>query len=170
MSGSQGRHEDPQLGGRPQQERDGPPQEGTEIGEDSHTQEDEGRKQLGLYSLVVDQGDDAAAIGTHVGQGEVGQEGSEADGDEQQGLVFLGYRQVNQDPAHQKHHPISPGQMSEPGLLEESGQYVHVGRLSRWSEGAGWSLSRHRWPHARQPSDRGSNPRSATTPTNPDFP
>ena len=58
---------------------------------------------------------DQAALRLDAGQGQVDQNGSEADGDEQQWFILPGDTEVDQQPGYGEHSEVSQGQGSETG-------------------------------------------------------
>ena len=119
-------HVDTELGGGPQQEADGVGDKGTKVGHCAHAHKDEAGEDAGLNPHVDDAQHAGVVPGQALGggvvhkarQGEVRQQHTKGDGQQQQGLEALFDGHVQQDEGDQDHDPLLPGHRYKARLRE----------------------------------------------------
>ena len=115
--GAQQGAEDPELGCSPEKKGLRLGQQRAEVGHGSDAQKDQGRKDP-RTDPEVDVPDQPALL-LDSREGQIDQNGPEADGDEQQRLVLPGDAQIDQQPPHGEHTEISQTQGSKTGGAEK---------------------------------------------------
>jgi hypothetical protein len=116
--------------------------EWTEIGQRSHTHEDDGRKQFEVDALieVVEETAGTILLERNLHQslhdsmrGEVRQQCTEPDGHEQQRLKILCHRKIKQRDRNAPHHHVLPGYEPKPGRFPNAKNRFHgCSSINRW--------------------------------------
>ena len=116
-----------ELSSSAQDQRDGVSQQGAKVSHGTHSQEHDAGEQLAGNASVVHhtqnafaEGLGACAVLHQAGQGQVGQEHAERNGQQQKGLKLFHNRHVHQHKADNDHDRLLPGECCKAGLGQQT--------------------------------------------------